>query len=129
MASIPHGFGNDKAYATEYALALALLPPDNDDKEEAVRAFSDDVLNRQLMLNIEYRTTGLPSATLHDPSNNNLDMGKTLIKDGLLLLEARRERKLKELVEEYQVAESEAKKAHNGFWQYGDITEDETNDR
>lgn len=44
-----------------------------------------------------YRVNGQPFATLTDPSTN-VDVGKALVADGILLFEKRRERKLAKLV-------------------------------
>jgi len=67
-------------------------------KEEAMRTLYGDVENRQLNLNVEYRQGNISYATLVDNSNNDEDIAKTLIREGLLLLESRRERKLQKLV-------------------------------
>lgn len=55
LASLPPGFTSDKAYATEYGLALGLLPPEEDDKDDALKNFAQDALNRELLLNVEYK--------------------------------------------------------------------------
>lgn len=124
LASLPPAFIGDKPYANEYGVALALLPPDEEDKNEAIKEFAADALNRPLLLNIEYRVNGFPHATLTDGSTN-LDVVKALITDGLLLVEKRREKRLAKLIEEYKEAEDSAKKQHLGVWEYGDITEDD----
>lgn len=97
LASLPPAFISDKPFATEFGFALALLPPDEEDKKEAIRELSNDTLNRNLLLNIEYRVSGFPHATLIDPGTN-LDVVKGLVNDGLLLVEKRREKKLSKLV-------------------------------
>ncbi|XP_075161828.1 staphylococcal nuclease domain-containing protein 1 [Haematobia irritans] len=125
LASLPSGFTSEKPFATEYALALIQLPQDNEDKEEAWRAFSDDVLNRKLQINIELKSgTGPALATIHDPSTN-IDIGKQLVSDGLVLVEKRGERKLRELIDQYRVAQRAAMDAHLAIWKYGDITQDD----
>ncbi|XP_059613411.1 staphylococcal nuclease domain-containing protein 1 [Phlebotomus argentipes] len=124
LAILPPAFTTDKPYATEFALALALLPSDDDDKQEAFKIFRQDVTDRTLLLNVEYKANNLAHATLQDP-NTKADIGKALINDGYILCEKRREGKLAKLLEEYKEAESAAKKAHNGIWEYGDITEDD----
>lgn len=55
LASLPPAFIGDKPYATQYGLALAVLPPEDDDKLEAVKNFAQDALNRDLLLNVEYK--------------------------------------------------------------------------
>lgn len=78
-------------------MALSLLPPDEDDKTEAYKAFAHDVLNKTLSLNVEFKITNFAYATLSDPTTN-IDVGKGLITDGLVLAEKRRERKIAKLV-------------------------------
>jgi staphylococcal nuclease domain-containing protein 1 len=124
LAHLPPAISSDRPYATEYALALTVLPPDEEDKIEACKAFAQDVLNKTLNLNVEYKINNLAYATLSDPATN-LDIAKGLITDGLILAEKRRERKVAKLVEEYKQAEQTAKRTRSGIWQYGDITEDE----
>lgn len=90
-----------------------------------MRAFSDDVLNHKLQLNVELKVGNGPHlATLHDPTTKT-DLGKQLVADGLVLVEKRRERRLKELVEQYRTAQEAALAAHLAIWKYGDITQDD----
>ncbi|XP_013099705.2 staphylococcal nuclease domain-containing protein 1 [Stomoxys calcitrans] len=125
LASLPSGFSSEKPFATEYALALIQLPQDNEDKEEALRAFAEDVLNRKVQINIELKSgTGPALATIHDPTTN-IDIGKQLVSDGLVLVEKRGERKLRELIDQYKVAQRAAMDAHLAIWKYGDITQDD----
>ena len=125
LAALPSAFSSEKPYATEYALALVKLPSDNEDKEEALRAFAEDVLNRKVNLNVELKQASGPAlATLHDPTTNS-DIGKQLVADGLVLSEKRRERKLKDLVQQYKAAQKAALDAHLAIWKYGDITQDD----
>lgn len=103
------------------------MPPDSEDKEEALRALADDVLNRKVQINIETHrrnTTNLPEATLHHV-DTKADIGKALISEGLLIVEQRNERRLKEIIGEYKEAEASARKEHFGIWQYGDPTQDD----
>jgi staphylococcal nuclease domain-containing protein 1 len=67
-------------------------------KEEAIRVLYEEVENRPLNLNVEYRQGNVSYATLVDTGNSDEDIAKALIRDGLLLLENRRERKLQKLV-------------------------------
>ncbi|XP_017057895.1 staphylococcal nuclease domain-containing protein 1 [Drosophila ficusphila] len=125
LAALPSAFSSEKPYATEYALALVALPTDNEDKEEALRAFSEDVLNHKVQLNVELKVHGSPNlATLHDPTTK-ADFGKQLVAEGLVLAEKRRERKLKDLVDQYKAAQETARAAHLAIWKYGDITQDD----
>jgi staphylococcal nuclease domain-containing protein 1 len=67
-------------------------------REEALRMLYEDVENRPLNLNVEYRQANISYVTLVDTINNDEDIAKTLIREGLLLLENRREKKLQKLV-------------------------------
>ena len=49
-------------------------------------------------LNVEYRQGNVSYASLVDASNNDEDIAKTLIREGHLLLDNRREKKLQKLV-------------------------------
>lgn len=55
LAPLPIAFISDPPYAKEFGLALARLPRDDDNKLEAYKEFCKDALNRNLMLNVEYR--------------------------------------------------------------------------
>jgi staphylococcal nuclease domain-containing protein 1 len=55
LAVLPPAFVSDKPYASEYVLAWTKLPSDEDDKTEAYKAFAQDVLNKTLLLNVEYK--------------------------------------------------------------------------
>lgn len=54
LAVLPPAFTKDSAYATEYVLAWAVLPSDEEDKLEAYKTFAQDVLNKTLQLNVEF---------------------------------------------------------------------------
>nr|QBI71280.1 ebna2 binding protein P100 [Orthoderella ornata] len=124
-AALPSAFATEKPYAHEYGLACVQLPRDEEYRDLAVRTFAEDVQNRQLNLNIEYRVGNLPYATLIDPNHDDEDIAKTLITEGYLLVENRREKRLQRLVADYRAAQESAKKNHLNVWMYGDITEDD----
>lgn len=52
---LPPAFISDKPFAHEYCLALVLLPTDEEDKADALKVFAQDVLNKVLQMNVEYR--------------------------------------------------------------------------
>lgn len=54
LAVLPPAFTKDSAYATEYVLAWAVLPIDEEDKLEAYKTLAQDVLNKSLQLNVEF---------------------------------------------------------------------------
>lgn len=125
LAALPPAFISDKPYATEYALALVQLPTDNEDRDEALREFAADVLNRHTLLNVELKpATGPALATIHN-MQTKVDIGKQLVADGLVMVEKRRERKLRELLDAYRESQKAALGAHLAIWKYGDITQDD----
>ncbi|XP_031777766.1 tudor staphylococcus/micrococcal nuclease isoform X2 [Nasonia vitripennis] len=125
VAAMPAGFAGEKPFATENTLAIVALPKDEDDKKAAIQAFREDTITgKPLLLNIEYRTAGVPAITLVDPTSKE-DIVKALVADGFLICTQGRDRKLKDLREEYRKAEKEARDNHRNIWQYGDITDDD----
>uniref|UniRef100_A0A2M4BCK9 Staphylococcal nuclease domain-containing protein 1 n=1 Tax=Anopheles marajoara TaxID=58244 RepID=A0A2M4BCK9_9DIPT len=125
LAMLPTTFISEKPYAHDYVPALLVLPTDVDDRQEAIKAFSQDVLNRSLQLNVEYRIQGTEYVTLVDPSTK-VDIGEELIADGYLIADKnKKDRRLTKLIADYKEAEQKARKHHKGIWQYGDSTEDQ----
>ena len=74
----------------------------------------EDLLNRELKLNVEYRVGGQEFASFID--SNGEDIGKNLIMDGLMLAEKKGGNKLKKLVDSYRDAMESAKKNHLNIW-------------
>lgn len=67
-----------------------------------------EVLNKQCLLNVEYKNAGIDCVTLcHTDSKD--DIAQLLISEGLLLVESRREKRLAKLVSQYQKAQEKAK--------------------
>lgn len=123
LAALPVGTEHDSPFATEYVLCCVKFPSDPDDRAEAVTSFYNDVVGKRLLLNVEIR--GSPAAvTLVDP-NTNIDLGKNLIKDGLVLVEQVRDSRLATLMAEYRAAQEHAKSSRLNLWRHGDITEDD----
>ena len=75
-------------------------------------------------MNVEYRVTGSPYVTFSDPNSND-DLGKTLIQDGLLMVDKKGGRRFAKIVNSYIEAMEKAKKDHLNIWEYGDITNDD----
>ncbi|XP_076686086.1 staphylococcal nuclease domain-containing protein 1 [Andrena cerasifolii] len=130
VADLPSRFATDKPYAHEHTLACVALPNDNDDKKAAVETFKEDVMDKILLLNREYKmNNNVTAVTLVDSSTNssstNDDIAKGLIADGLLLVQHQRDRRLTKLIEEYKKAEEDAKHNRRNIWRYGDIRADD----
>ena len=58
----------------------------NDDKKAALLALQEDLEDKTLLLNVEYKTNGIPAATLLDASTKE-DLVKALVTEGYLLVE------------------------------------------
>jgi len=130
-ATLPALYAGPSPYAHEYALACVALPKDADDIQEALTAFNEDTMDRQLLLNVEYKGLNLEYATLMTNESDvtqRKDIAKELIADGLLCLESRREKRLQKLVADYLASQDAAKKRHLNIWRYGDITDDDANE-
>ncbi|KAL4717621.1 hypothetical protein ACJJTC_000770 [Scirpophaga incertulas] len=123
LAPLPPGTESEPGYATEYVLACVKFPSDADDRAEAVAALSSDTLNKKLLLNVELRGAP-PAVTLLDPATN-IDLGKNMIREGLVLLEKAREQRLAALVGEYAAAQEHAKASRLNLWRHGDVSEDD----
>lgn len=125
VADLPSRFATDKPYAHEHVLACVTLPSDNDDKKLAVESFKEDVMDKILLLNTEYKLSSTVSAVTLVDSSTNDDIAKGLISDGLLLVQNQRDRRLTKLIEEYRKAEEDAKHSRRNIWRYGDIRTDD----
>ena len=75
---------------------------------EAVDALEHDILNKQLTMNVEYKVGSTSYVTLMYADTKD-DVAAGLIGDGLLLVEPRREKRLRKLVDSYNKAQDKAK--------------------
>merc|ERR1711862_512416 len=121
LGSLPATFQTQGGYAKPYSLALTQLPPDEDLTAQAVQGIKEDLLDKTVKLNVEYKTGGESFVSAHIGDE---DIGKGLVEDGLLMVDKKGGRKLAKLVKEYDDAMARAKKNHLNIWQYGDITQD-----
>lgn len=124
LATLPATYQSLPAQAGRYHLACVQLPPDDDDKQGAVDACYNDMINKQCLLNMEYRRDGNEFVTLLYADNKE-DVAQGLLSDGLLLAENRKEKRLQKLVGEYTKAQNKAKESRLNLWRYGDFTEDD----
>lgn len=123
LCSLPPSFHGFKPQAHEYYLAFVSLPKDVEQVADALDAFRASALNRQYLLNVEYSAPGQEFVTLVLESGE--DAAKSLVNEGLLVVEKRREKRLQKLVEEYSRAQETARKGRKNLWRYGDFTEDD----
>ncbi|CAH1799685.1 unnamed protein product [Owenia fusiformis] len=123
LAVLPPTFHSLPAQAQEYSLACVSVPEDGEAKNDAIDALYNDILNKTLQLNIEYR--GTPDAVSLQYADSQEDVAKSLIAEGLLILEARREKRFAKMVSDYRKAQDKAKAERLNLWRYGDFREDE----
>ncbi|XP_074643880.1 staphylococcal nuclease domain-containing protein 1-like [Tubulanus polymorphus] len=124
LANLPPSFKSLPAQAQECALACVQLPPDEEAMKDGVDAIQHDIINKQLMMNVEYKVGNLEHVSLVTTDSKE-DIGQALIADGILLVENRREKRLAKMVSEYTKAQEKAKSARMNLWRYGDFREDE----
>ena len=86
-------------------------------------ALKEDLLDKTVKLNVEYKTTTGTHVSIVDGNDN--DVVKGLIGEGLMMAEKRGGRKVAKLVDAYLEAMAKAKKEHLNIWRYGDITDDD----
>lgn len=88
------------------------LPSQQEDaKQDAVDALYNDILNKTMLLNIEYRGgSGSPDYVSLKHAETDDDVVTALITEGYLTVEARKEKRLAKMVSEYQKAQEEAKR-------------------
>ena len=55
LGSLPATFQTPGGYAKPYSLALALLPPDEDLTAQGVQGLKEDLLDKTVKLNVEYK--------------------------------------------------------------------------
>jgi len=121
--SLPASFSSLPAFAKEYALAFMTLAPDEDYAASGIQALKEDLLDRKVKINTEYKNGTLEYVTVFNDSNE--DLGKNLVQDGLMMVDKVRGRRLAKVVNSYVEAQESAKKNHLNIWEYGDITGDE----
>ena len=89
-----------------------------------LQALKEDLLDREVKLNTEFKVGTLGYVTAYDASTN-IDIGKALVNDGLMMVEKKGGQRLAKVVNSYIEAQDSAKKNHLNIWEYGDITADD----
>jgi len=123
-ASLPASFNALQPFAHEYSLALCQLAQDEEYASLGLDALKEDLLDKQVKLNVEYKLGTVSYVSVVDAKSED-DIGKGLIAEGLLMAEKRGGRRVAKLVDSYLDAMKEAKRKHLNIWRYGDITEDD----
>lgn len=124
LAALPPGYHTQLPQAHHYYLACVLLPKDEEYKSEALDAFKQQILNNQFLFNVEYHVGSQDFVSILNPESRD-DLTQQLLNDGLVLVEHRREKRLKKMVSDYAKCQETARKNRMNLWRYGDITEDD----
>ncbi|KAF2350110.1 Staphylococcal nuclease (SNase-like) OB-fold [Trinorchestia longiramus] len=122
---LPHGLEKQPYYAKEMQLALIKFHNEDEYIQDALDLLRSETED-EVMVNTEYRSSGTEFVTMQNKGES--DIAKKLLSAGVVLLEKRKDKKLKKLMGEYAEAQEDAKKKHLCIWQYGDITEDDAHE-
>merc|ERR1739846_59020 len=80
--SLPASFHGLPAFAKEYALAFMTLAPDEDYAASGIQALKEDLLDRKVKINTEYKNVTLDYMTIFNDSYEYL--GKNLVQNSLM---------------------------------------------
>ncbi|XP_042223849.1 staphylococcal nuclease domain-containing protein 1-like [Homarus americanus] len=126
-ASLPASFSSPGAYAHELHLALVKLSKDDDYIEDALTLLMSETMEQEVLVNREYRNQGQDFVNIQR-ADTKADVARTLLVNGLLLLDERKDKRFQSLVSDYRSAQEEAKRKHLNIWQYGDVTDDDAHE-
>ncbi|KAJ8394362.1 hypothetical protein AAFF_G00047690 [Aldrovandia affinis] len=115
------------AQATEYAFAYVQVPHEDDARADVVDSMVRDIQNTQCLLNVEYAGVSCPHVTLQF-SDSKDDVGLGLVKEGMLMVDVRKEKHLQKMVTEYLNGQESAKTARLNLWRYGDFRADDADE-
>lgn len=115
------------AQAIEYCFAFIQVPQDEDARTDVVDNVVRDIQNTQCLLNVEYAGANCPHVTLQFADSKD-DVGLGLVKEGLVMVEVRKEKQFQKLVAEYFNAQESAKAARLNLWRYGDFRADDADE-
>lgn len=101
--------------------------PQEEARADAVDSVVRDIQNTQCLLNVEHLGPGCPHVTLQFADSKS-DVGLGLVKEGLVMVEPRKERQFQKVVTEYLNAQEAAKSARLNLWRYGDFRADDADE-
>uniref|UniRef100_A0A665VFS5 Staphylococcal nuclease domain-containing protein n=1 Tax=Echeneis naucrates TaxID=173247 RepID=A0A665VFS5_ECHNA len=129
LAPMPPAFSTRTlpAQATEYAFAFILIPQDEDARADVVDCVVRDIQNSQCLLNVEYSGATCPFVTIQFGDTKD-DVGLGLVKEGLVMVDVRKEKHLQKMVTEYLNSQESAKSARLNIWRYGDFRADDADE-
>lgn len=115
------------AQAIEYSFAFIQVSQDEDARADVVDSVVRDIQNTQCLLNVEYAGASCPHVTLQFADSKD-DVGLGLVKEGLVMVEVRKEKQFQKLIAEYLNAQESAKAARLNLWRYGDFRADDADE-
>uniref|UniRef100_A0A4W6CL59 Staphylococcal nuclease and tudor domain containing 1 n=1 Tax=Lates calcarifer TaxID=8187 RepID=A0A4W6CL59_LATCA len=129
LAAIPPAFSirTLPAQATEYTFAFIQVPQDEDARADVVDCVVRDIQNSQCLLNVEYSGATCPHVTIQFGDTKD-DVGLGLVKEGLVMVDIRKEKHLQKMVTEYLNSQESAKSARLNIWRYGDFRADDADE-
>uniref|UniRef100_A0A8C8E0R3 Staphylococcal nuclease domain-containing protein n=1 Tax=Oryzias sinensis TaxID=183150 RepID=A0A8C8E0R3_9TELE len=129
LAAMPPAFGTRTlpAQATEYTFAFIQVPLDEDARADVVDCIVRDIQNTQCMMNIEYSGASCPHVSIQFGDTKE-DVGLGLVKEGLVMVDVRKEKHLQKIVTEYLNSQESAKSARLNIWRYGDFRADDADE-
>ncbi|KAK5876490.1 hypothetical protein CesoFtcFv8_025839 [Champsocephalus esox] len=129
LAAIPPAFSTRTlpAQATEHALAYIQVPLDEDVRADVVDCVVRDIQNSQCLMNVEYSGANCPHVTIQFGDTKD-DVGLGLVKEGMVMVDVRKEKHLKKMVTEYLNSQESAKSARLNIWRYGDFRADDADE-
>lgn len=129
LGVLPPAFGTRilPPQATEYCFAYIQVPQDEDARADAIDSIVRDIQNTQCLLNVEFGGLSCSNVTLQFTDTKD-DVGLGLVKEGLVMVDARKEKHLQKVITEYLNAQEAAKSARLNLWRYGDFRADDADE-
>lgn len=84
-------------YIRNFIYVNFCLTSQTEDHDSAIDVLRSDLLNRVVLLNVEYRVNGVPHVTLLD-AETKVDLVKNIVEEGYLLVDKRNDRRLAKVV-------------------------------
>ncbi|TNN55758.1 Nuclease domain-containing protein 1 [Liparis tanakae] len=95
-----------------------------DIRADVVDCIVRDIQNTQCLMNVEYSGATCPHVTIQFGDTKD-DVGLNLVKEGLVMVDVRKEKHLQKIVTEYLNSQESAKSARLNIWRYGDFRADD----
>lgn len=125
LAHLPPKYVSFPPQARQYNLGCIRVPGEDEDVvNDLTNAFVKEALNNEFSLNVEYKLNGEDFVSLSNPETK-ADLARTLLSQGVCLVEKRREKRLQNLITDYCKAQESARQSRQNLWRYGDFTEDD----